>query len=59
MKTIFLGAALALSLYAPVVSAQAPAEGPYKILKTAKVGGDGGFDYTNVDVDARPNGPVP
>ena len=53
MKTIFLGAALALSLYAPVVSAQAPAEGPYKILKTAKVGGDGGFDYTNVDVDAR------
>ena len=24
---------------------QAPTAGPYKVLKTAKVGGDGGFDY--------------
>jgi DNA-binding beta-propeller fold protein YncE len=53
MRTIFLGATIALAICAPVVSAQAPADGPYKILKTAKVGGDGGFDYTNVDVDNR------
>jgi hypothetical protein len=27
--------------------------GPYKILKTAKVGGEGGFDYLSADVEAR------
>jgi len=31
----------------------AAAGGPYKVLKTAKVGGDGGFDYINADVKAR------
>ncbi len=33
--------------------AQAPADGPYKILKTAKVGGDGGFDYVYADAAGR------
>jgi len=28
-------------------------QGPYKILKTAKVGGTGGFDYVYADVDGR------
>ncbi len=32
---------------------QAPTAGPYKVLKTAKVGGDGGFDYVNADVEGR------
>jgi len=32
---------------------QAPAAGPYKILKTAKVGGEGGFDYVKADVAGR------
>lgn len=32
---------------------QSPATGPYKVLKTAKVGGEGGFDYISADVDAR------
>ena len=32
---------------------QAPAAGPYKVLKTAKVGGEGGYDYVSLDVDAR------
>jgi YVTN family beta-propeller protein len=32
---------------------QATASGPYKVLKTAKVGGAGGFDYVNADVDGR------
>lgn len=27
--------------------------GPYKVLKTAKVGGEGGFDYVNADSAAR------
>jgi DNA-binding beta-propeller fold protein YncE len=30
-----------------------PASGPYKVLKTAKVGGAGGFDYVNADPDGR------
>src|SRR6202035_2463906 len=43
---------------------QPPAAGPYKVLKTAKVGGEGGFDYVSLDVDARRlyiarSGPVP
>lgn len=29
------------------------AAGPYKITKTAKVGGDGGFDYVYADVAER------
>jgi hypothetical protein len=31
----------------------APATGPYKVVKTAKVGGDGSFDYVYADVDGR------
>src|SRR5579859_1248181 len=32
---------------------QASAQGPYKVLRIAKVGGDGGWDYINADVEAR------
>src|SRR5208282_6086429 len=32
---------------------EAPAAGPYKVLKTAKVGGEGGFDYIFADVKGR------
>jgi hypothetical protein len=31
----------------------APTAGPYKVLKTAKVGGEGGFDYISADVEGR------
>jgi len=31
----------------------ASADGPYKVLKTAKVGGDGGFDYVYADEAGR------
>lgn len=31
----------------------ATAQGPYKVLKTVKVGGDGGFDYVYADADGR------
>src|ERR1700736_4652153 len=30
-----------------------PTAGPYKMLQTAKVGGDGGFDYISADVEGR------
>jgi DNA-binding beta-propeller fold protein YncE len=32
---------------------QAPADGPYRVLKTAKVGGEGGFDYVYADTGGR------
>jgi len=32
---------------------QTPSAGPYKVLKTAKVGGEGGYDYIFADVEAR------
>jgi hypothetical protein len=31
----------------------APTAGPYKVLKVAKVGGEGGFDYISADVEGR------
>jgi DNA-binding beta-propeller fold protein YncE len=30
-----------------------PTDGPYKVLKTAKVGGEGGFDYVYADAHGR------
>ena len=32
---------------------QSPAQGPYRVLRTAKVGGDGGFDYVYADAKGR------
>jgi len=45
-----LGIAMLASLG---LAQQAPTAGPYKIMKTAKVGGDGGFDYVNADTAGR------
>lgn len=43
-----------LAAFAAVLPFAAPAQsGPYKILKTVKVGGDGGFDYVTADPDGR------
>jgi DNA-binding beta-propeller fold protein YncE len=36
-----------------LLAQSAPAAGPYKVLKSAKVGGDGGFDYVFADVAGR------
>ena len=45
---------LAVAVSASIGMAQhAPSAGPYKVLKTAKVGGDGGFDYVSADVEGR------
>lgn len=38
------------TLFVPAVRAQ---EGPYKVLKTARVGGEGGWDYIYADSAAR------
>ncbi len=51
MRTISVAAA-GLAVAAAVASAQ-PASGPYKILRTAKVGGAGGYDYVYADADGR------
>jgi DNA-binding beta-propeller fold protein YncE len=53
MKNIFLIVGLTAAILAATALAQGPKEGPYKILKTVKVGGPGGWDYVNADPDAR------
>jgi hypothetical protein len=46
--------ALALFAILPLLPATVHAQdGPYKILKTVKVGGDGGFDYVTADSEGR------
>src|SRR4029077_20143877 len=46
--------AVAISIVASIGSTQdAPATGPYQVLKKAKVGGEGGFDYITADVENR------
>ncbi len=51
MKTLTTFAC-GLALCALAAQAQST-DGPYKILKQAKVGGDGGFDYVTADSDGR------
>jgi DNA-binding beta-propeller fold protein YncE len=53
MRRLCLVAALAIPVVSAAVSAQPAATGPYKVLKTAKVGGEGGFDYIYADVAGR------
>jgi DNA-binding beta-propeller fold protein YncE len=44
---------LAIAAATVSVSAQPPAGGPYKIVQTARVGGEGGWDYLYADVAGR------
>jgi len=56
MRRVNLGCAAVLAvgmLAAGAVAQHQPSEGPYKVIKTAKVGGDGGYDYVNADVTGR------
>jgi hypothetical protein len=56
MRRIQLISVLAagIAMLASIELAQhAPTSGPYRVLKTAKVGGEGGFDYIFADVEAR------
>src|SRR6202795_648516 len=41
----------AVAMFAPIGSAQQ--DGPYKVLKTARVGGEGGWDYIYADAAGR------
>lgn len=53
MQRLALTCAVALILAAPSAAPAQQGEA-YRVLKTVKAGGgDGGFDYTNVDVDGR------
>src|SRR5436190_292267 len=53
MRKSFLILIVILAAVASITLAQAPNAGPYKVLKTVKVGGIGGFDYVNADSAAR------
>jgi hypothetical protein len=48
-----LAAMLAVCLVQRTRAQQASSTTPYKVLKTAKVGGEGGFDYIYADADGR------
>ena len=49
MRRFFLVSVAVISM----LGAQAPSDGPYKVLKTVKAGGAGGFDYVYADADGR------
>src|SRR5579864_5725691 len=51
MRQLCLVLAVAITAFAPIGLAQ-PA-GPYKVLKTARVGGEGGWDYIYADAAGR------
>ena len=56
MRTLHLGLALAMgvAIFATASAAQHDSSASaYKILKTAKVGGEGGFDYVYADSAGR------
>ena len=54
MRQVCLVFAVSISMLASIgLAQQAPATGPYKVLKTAKVGGAGNFDYVYADVAGR------
>jgi hypothetical protein len=54
MTRIALASALSLVSLAALLGAQQPStDGPYKVLKRARVGGEGGSDYIYADVAGR------
>jgi hypothetical protein len=51
MRRLTLASAIAIALLTTAGSAwQTAADGPYKVIKTVKVGGEGGSDYIYADV---------
>jgi DNA-binding beta-propeller fold protein YncE len=54
MQRTFLAVTAALTMFVATASAwQAASSGPYKVLKTVKTGGLGGFDYIYADAAGR------
>ena len=52
MRPSYLFAAAIAVLASSGLAQESTSTGPYKILKTAKVGGSGGYDYVNADAEA-------
>jgi DNA-binding beta-propeller fold protein YncE len=50
---VFLVLSLVALLSGFAIAQEASSDGPYKVIKTAKVGGDGGFDYVYADSEGR------
>lgn len=50
---VLIAAALAASAPLTLAQTTAPQDGPYKVLKTARVGGEGGWDYIYANADGR------
>ena len=53
LRYLTIGAILAAALPSIVLAQDAPATGPYHVVTTAKVGGDGGWDYVYADAADR------
>src|SRR5881227_1834654 len=53
MRRLMLMTAVTVGLFIPAVGAQSDSGGPYKVIKTAKVGGEGGTDYIYADTVGR------
>jgi YVTN family beta-propeller protein len=55
MRRFSLSLAISAAIFASSAgfAQQAPSTGPYKVLKTAKVGGAGGYDYVYADAAGR------
>src|ERR1043166_4056942 len=53
MRHILFIVGLSAAIVAATALAQSSKPGPYKIVKNVKVGGPGGWDYVNIDLDAR------
>jgi DNA-binding beta-propeller fold protein YncE len=54
MRGLYTGLAVAIAMLAGLgLAQQGSTTGPYKVMKTAKVGGSGGWDYVYADADAR------
>src|SRR5215471_2492424 len=49
----FVLAAAIATLASAGLAQKDAATGPYKVIKTVKVGGEGGFDYISADVENR------
>src|ERR1700704_464113 len=53
MRRLVVVVTIAIAVSVPAGRAQSPSDGPYKVLRIAKVGGTGGFDYVYADVAGR------
>lgn len=54
MRRLSLVAVVGIAIAASVgLAGQAPTDGPYRVIKTTRVGGTGGFDYVYADGAAR------